>query len=177
MDDAAASPAPPSSPSALSETSTGPYATDTVIELQTNLDDLSPELLAPVLDQLLAAGALDAFFTPVQMKKGRPGVLLTALAEPAAVERLAGVIFRETTSFGLRLTEKRRLKLDRRFENVGTPYGEIPLKLGFDSAGTLLQVSPEFESCRAAADAAGVPVRAVYREALAAQGQAPVRQS
>ncbi len=146
----------------------GRYATDTVTQIETNLDDLSPEIVGATLDRLLAAGALDAFFTPAQMKKNRPGVLLTVLCEPDAVERMADVIFRETTSFGLRLSEKRRLKLERRFESVQTAHGEIQVKLGFDARGTLLQVAPEFESCRAAAERAGVALREVYAAASAA---------
>ena len=145
---------------------TGRYATDTVTQIETNLDDLSPEIVGATLDRLLAAGALDAFFTPAQMKKNRPGVLLTVLCEPDAVERMADVIFRETTSFGLRLSEKRRLKLDRRFETVPTPYGEVQVKLGFDVHGTPLQAAPEYESCRVAAERSGVALREVYAAAL-----------
>ena len=149
-------------------TVTGRYLTDTVTQIETNLDDLSPEIVGATLDKLLAAGALDAFFTPAQMKKNRPGILLTVLCEPAAVERMADVIFRETTSFGLRLSEKRRLKLDRRFEIVPTAYGEIQVKRGYDARGTPLQVAPEYESCRAAAEGAGVALREVYAAALQA---------
>ena len=147
---------------------TGRYLTDMVTQIETNIDDLSPEIVGATLDRLLAAGALDAFFTPVQMKKNRPGVLLTVLCEPAAVERMAAVIFRETTAFGMRLSEKRRLKLERRFETVRTAYGEIQVKLGFDARGTLLQVAPEYESCREAGGRAGVALREVYAAATAA---------
>ncbi len=104
------------------------------------------------------------------MKKNRPGVLLTVLCEPAAVERMADVIFRETTSFGLRLSEKRRLKLERRFETVRTAYGEIQVKLGFDAHGTLLQVAPEYESCRTASERTGVALREVYAAAVRTRG-------
>ena len=149
----------------MDDPATGRYATDTVTQIETNIDDLSPEILGATIDRLLKAGALDAFFTPAQMKKNRPGVLLTVLCEPAAVERIADVIFRETTSFGLRLSEKRRLKLDRRFETVQTTHGEIEVKLGFDAGGRLLQVAPEFESCRAVSERAGLPLRDVYEAA------------
>ncbi len=150
---------------------TGRYATDIVTQIETNIDDLSPEIVGATLDRLLAAGALDAFFTPAQMKKNRPGVLLTVLCAPDAVERMADVIFRETTSFGLRLSEKRRLKLERRFETVQTPHGEIQVKLGFDSLGALLQAAPEYESCRAAAERMGVALREVYSAATQAYRQ------
>ena len=147
---------------------TGRYLTDTVTQIETNLDDLSPEIVGATLEKLLAAGALDAFFTPVQMKKNRPGVLLTVLCEPATVERMADVIFRETTSFGLRLSEKRRLKLDRRFETVLTAYGEIQVKRGYDAQGTPLQAAPEYESCRVSAERTGAALREVYAAALQA---------
>ncbi len=121
-----------------------------------------------MVDRLLAAGALDAFLMPAQMKKNRPGVLLTVLCEPAAVGRMADLLFTETSSFGLRLTEKRRLKLERRIETVETAHGAISVKLGFKE-GKLLQVAPEFESCRAAAERTGAALREVY--AAAAEGR------
>ncbi len=152
---------------------TGRYATDTVTQIETNLDDLSPEIVGATLEKLFAAGALDAFFTPVQMKKNRPGILLTVLCEPSAVERMADVIFRETTAFGLRLSEKHRLKLERRFETVPTQYGDIQVKLGSDTRGTLLQASPEYESCRAAAERTGATLREVYAAVIAISARQP----
>ncbi len=145
----------------------GSYAKDTVTQIETNLDDLSPEISGALLDRLLVAGALDVFFTPAQMKKNRPGVLLTVLCETAAVDTVAGLIFKETSSFGLRLSEKHRLKLERRMEPVQTLHGEIQVKLGFDAAGNRLQASPEFESCRAAAERTGLPLRQIYEAAIA----------
>ena len=96
----------------------GGYDTDTVTRLETNLDDSSPEILGATMDKLMAAGALDVWFTPIQMKKNRPGVLLAVLAEPARVEELADIIFRETSAFGLRTEQVVRLKLERRFETL-----------------------------------------------------------
>ena len=145
------------------------YATDTITQLETNLDDVSPEIIGSLLDRLLQAGALDAFLTPVQMKKNRPGVLLTVLCQPAAAKTLADVIFTESSAFGLRLSDKPRLKLERRSEMVATAYGEVSVKLGFDRTGRLLQVAPEFESCRAAAAQSGQAVRTVYAAALQAR--------
>lgn len=146
------------------------YETDTITRLETNLDDLSPELTGPVIDKLLAAGALDAFLTPIQMKKSRPATQLTVLCEAAAVAKLADIIFRETTSFGLRLDAVDRLKLAREFHEVATPFGAITVKIG-RKAGEVLQVAPEFESCRAASEKTGAPLRRVYdaaREAWSA---------
>lgn len=139
-------------------------ATDTVTQIETDIDDQSPEITGALIDRLLAAGALDANLTPTLMKKNRPGVRLTVLCEPAAAPALADLIFTETTSFGVRLSQLERLKLDRRAETVTTPYGEVSVKLGY-RAGELLQVAPEFESCRAAAGQSCQPLREVFRAA------------
>ena len=143
------------------------YETDTVTRIETNLDDVSPQVLGAVMQQLLAAGALDVWFTPVQMKKSRPGTRLSALCDEGAVEKIADIIFTETTAFGLRVEKIRRLKLARRFETVKTRHGEVTVKLGF-KGGRLLQVAPEFEGCRAVAERAGVPLREVHVAALEA---------
>lgn len=146
----------------------GNYATDTVTQIETNIDDLSPEITGSLLDRLLSAGALDAFLTPAQMKKNRPGVLLTVLCEAGGVDALSRLIFEETSSFGVRLSEKRRLKLERRIETVQTPHGAVEVKLGFDGSGKLLQVAPEFESCKIVGERTGQPVREVYVAAIQA---------
>ena len=151
----------------------GGFATDTVTQIETNIDDLSPEITGSLIDRLLAAGALDAFFIPAQMKKNRPGVLLTVLCETDALDALSRIIFEETSSFGLRLTEKRRLKLDRRTETVQTPHGVVEIKLGFDGQGKLLQAAPEFESCKTVAARSGQPVREIYLAAMQAFRQKP----
>ena len=143
------------------------YETDTVTRIETNLDDLSPQVLGAVMQQLLAAGALDVWFTPVQMKKSRPGVMLSALCDEETSERMADIIFAETSAFGLRIEKIQRLKLARRFETVRTPNGEVTVKLGFKGE-RLLQIAPEFESCRAVAERSGVTLREVHAAALEA---------
>ena len=143
------------------------YETDTVTRIETNLDDISPQILGAVMQQLLAAGALDVWFTPVQMKKSRPGMMLSALCDEGAVEKIADIIFTETTAFGLRVEKIARLKLTRKFETVKTPHGEVTVKLGFKGE-RLLQIAPEFESCRAIAEHAGVPLREIHSAALEA---------
>jgi uncharacterized protein (DUF111 family) len=143
------------------------YETDTVTRIETNLDDLSPQVLGAVMQQLLAAGALDVWFTPVQMKKSRPGTMLSALCDEGAVEKIADIIFAETTAFGLRVEKIQRLKLTRRFETVKTAHGEVTVKLGC-KADQLLQIAPEFESCRAVAERTGVTLREVHAAALEA---------
>ena len=143
------------------------YQTDKVTRLETNLDDSSPEILGATMDKLFAAGALDVWFTPIHMKKNRPGVLLSALCEPAHVDALADIIFRETTAFGLRVDEITRLKLERRFEKVATEFGEVTVKLGLKDSN-VVQVSPEFESCRTVSEASGTALRTVYEAAVVA---------
>ena len=143
------------------------YETDTVTRIETNLDDLSPQIVGEVMQKLFAAGALDVWFTPIQMKKNRPGVMLSALCEEAAVAALADVIFSETSAFGLRMEKIHRLKLARRFETVRTRYGEITVKIGL-KGDRVVQVAPEFESCLAVAEKAGVPLREVHVAAIEA---------
>jgi hypothetical protein len=145
----------------------GGYESDTVTRLETNLDDSSPEILGATMDRLFAAGALDVWFTPIQMKKNRPGVMLSALCEPAKVEALADIIFRETSAFGLRTEQIVRLKLDRRFETVPTEFGEATVKLGLKN-GAVVQVAPEFESCRVLSEKSGQPLRFVYEAVVRA---------
>ena len=147
------------------------YETDTVTKLETNLDDCPGEILGHVLKRLFTAGALDAWFTPIQMKKHRPAVMLSVLCEEERVPALADLIFAETTAFGLRIEKTLRLKLARRFEEVATPFGSIKVKVGL-KGDQVLQFAPEFESCRAAAQAAGVPIRDVYAAALNARPSA-----
>ena len=143
------------------------YDTDTVTRLETNLDDLSPEITGAVMEKLLATGALDVWLTPIQMKKNRPGVQLSVLCEETAVARLTDSIFTETSAFGLRVEKIVRLKLQRRFEQVETEFGAVTVKLGYKGA-QLLQVAPEFESCREISTRTGHPLRAIYTAALSA---------
>ena len=142
----------------------GGYDTDSVTRLETNLDDLPPEITGAVMEKLLAAGALDVWFTPIQMKKNRPAVQLSVLCDAAHTEPLADIIFGETSAFGLRVETVARLKLERRFETVATEFGEVTVKLGLKQ-GRVVQVAPEFESCRAASERTGAPLRAIYAAA------------
>src|SRR5262245_51005417 len=106
------------------------YETDTVTKLETNLDDLSPEIAGAVVDRLFGAGALDVWLTPIHMKKNRPGIMLSVLCDEQTEATIADLIFSETSAFGIRRERVTRLKLGRRFETVNTEYGEITLKLG-----------------------------------------------
>lgn len=147
------------------------YEVDQVFRLEANLDDLSPEITGAVFEKLLAQGALDVWLTPIQMKKNRPGVLLAVLAEAATLERLTTLIFTETSTFGLRVEEITRLKLERRFEQVRTEFGEVTVKIGTRN-GQVLQVAPEFESVRALSELVGQPLRHVYESAQRAYAAA-----
>lgn len=143
------------------------YESDTVTRIETNLDDLSPQVTGAVLGKLLAAGALDAWVTPIQMKKNRPGVMLSALCEEKTVTALTDIIFSETSAFGLRVEKIQRLKLARRFQTVTTRFGEVTVKLGM-KGDRVIQIAPEYESCASVAAQAGVPLREVQAAALEA---------
>ncbi|HEY8901971.1 MAG TPA: nickel pincer cofactor biosynthesis protein LarC [Chthoniobacterales bacterium] len=150
----------------LGETAEAPES-DTVTEIETNLDDLPPELLAAATERLLEAGALDVFVAPISMKKNRPAFRLTVLAVPERADEFARLILRETSAFGVRMHDCRRLKLRREIAPVATPFGPIDIKRGW-LGNELVQAAPEFESCRRAAVAAGASVREVYLAAQAA---------
>ena len=143
-----------------------PGGPEEVHELQANLDDLNPQFYGPLLEKLLAAGALDVTLTPTVMKKGRPGVILAVLVPAAALDACAALVFRETTTLGLRHHVVARRTLARRHHAVRTPWGEVGVKVGALD-GRPVNVAPEFEDCRRVADAAGVPVKDVWQEAMA----------
>lgn len=144
---------------------------DVVAVLETNLDDTSPEILGHAAARLLAAGALDVLHTPVQMKKGRPGVLLTVLCAEADAERFTELLLTETSAFGVRRTRAERCKLRRDLVTVNTAFGAVTVKRGWLD-GRVVQAAPEYESCRQVAEAAGVPLKRVYEAAQAAVQQA-----
>ncbi|MEY3534439.1 MAG: hypothetical protein RLZZ582_15 [Verrucomicrobiota bacterium] len=152
----------------LSETSevSAPHdwLTDQVAVLETNLDDISGEILGHVLEKAFRLGALDAFHTPIQMKKQRPGVLLTVLCEPDNADLFTEFLLVETTAFGVRRTLAQRRKLQRDHIAVKTPYGTVQVKRGLLN-GKVVQAAPEYESCKGVAAMAGVPVKEVFEAA------------
>jgi uncharacterized protein (TIGR00299 family) protein len=137
---------------------------DQVWVVETNLDDVSGEIVGYAVTKLLENGALDAYTTAIQMKKNRPGVTLTLLCQAADVEKLETILFRETGTLGVRRWPVSRHKMERRPHAVTTPWGEIAGKLGW-IAGREPSFSPEFEACRKAAEAHGVPLKEVYETA------------
>jgi uncharacterized protein (TIGR00299 family) protein len=134
---------------------------DEITQIETNIDDLSPELAGATMERLFAAGALDVFFTAAQMKKNRPGFLLTVLATEETASEMARIILTETSAFGVRMHRARRMKLRREFRDVETPYGSVRIKLGF-LGDELVQAAPEYESCREVAKRSGVSVKDVH---------------
>ena len=143
---------------------------DAVWQIDANLDDMSPELAGPAMDAIFAAGAVDAWWTPITMKKGRPAVALSALAPHALRDAVIAAILRETTTIGVRFSPRERTVLARRSVEVTTKYGPIAVKVAMGPTGETQNVAPEYEACAAAAKAHGVPVKLVYAAALAAFG-------
>lgn len=139
---------------------------DLISIIEANLDDELPEILGATMQTLLAAGALDVFFTPIQMKKNRPAVKLSVLGPVELTRSLAGIILRETSTLGVRISEARRLKSHRRIERVPTPWGEIQVKI--KEFGDERVATPEYEDCLRVAREAQVPLRDVYDVARAA---------
>ena len=133
--------------------------------LEANLDDLSPQVLAYAMERLLAEGALDVFSVPIQMKKSRPGALLTVLAKMEDANRLTKTIFAETTTLGVRRHEEQRQTLSRRWETVDTTWGPVRIKIA-NMNGSVSNYAPEYEDCRTLAETQHVPLRAVMQEAI-----------
>jgi len=141
------------------------WETDRIAVLETNLDDSSGEILGHFLETALAAGVLDVFHTPVQMKKNRPGVVLTVLCAEADADKYSELILRETSAFGVRRTFAERRKLRREFTTVKTRFGKVTVKLG-RLDGKVVHTAPEFESCKKLAAQAKVPLKAIYAAAI-----------
>lgn len=135
-----------------------------VTVIETNLDDMSPQIYGYFVERALAAGALDVFSTSVQMKKNRPGLLVTILCKPAEASRLMDLVFRETTTIGVRTHEVRRKVLDREIVAVATPFGEIRMKVSHMN-GSLLNATPEYEDCQRIAAQQGIPLKQVIAAA------------
>jgi len=138
--------------------------TETILQVETTVDDMSPQLYEPLIERLLESGALDVFLTPVIMKRSRPGVVLTALCEPARVADLSRVLFEESSTIGVRWTAYQRARLEREIVQLTTAYGAVGFKVSrFE--GRVITVTPEFEDVRRIARAKGLPVREVLEQA------------
>jgi uncharacterized protein (TIGR00299 family) protein len=146
-------------------TGRGHGAGETVTVIEANLDDMNPQLYGYFAERALEAGALDVFSAPVQMKKNRPGQLVTVLARPEDAERLIALLFEETTTIGVRVSESSRRCLEREWVTVETAHGPVRIKLA-RASGRLLNATPEYEDCRRIAAERGVPLKQVLAEAL-----------
>jgi uncharacterized protein (DUF111 family) len=132
--------------------------------MEANIDDMNPQIFSYVQQKLLKAGALDAFAVPVQMKKGRPGMIFTVLAKAGDVEELSRILLTETTTLGVRMRTEQRRILQREHVTVASCWGPIRVKLG-RLDGAIVNFAPEFEDCRAIAESTGVPLKSVLQEA------------
>lgn len=133
--------------------------------LEANLDDLNPQLIGYIVDLAFAEGALDVFTAPVQMKKNRPGTVLTVLTRPEHEGKLRALLFRESSTLGVRTRHERRYALPRRHEAVVTLWGEIRMKVA-QLNGAVLHYAPEYEDCRRIAVEHHVPLKTVMQEAI-----------
>ncbi len=139
---------------------------ETLITLETSIDDMNPELYAYTMEKLFQSGALDVTLIPAQMKKNRPPTILSVLCRPEKATDLRQIIFTQTTSIGIRQHPVKRYSLKRRIEKVETPYGVIRVKVAQLNEKSERR-TPEYEDCRRAAEAHQVPLQEVYRIALA----------
>lgn len=135
--------------------------------LEANIDDMPAELMAPLPETLIEAGARDAWLTPILMKKGRPGQLLSALCDPQTADAVERAMFVHSSTLGVRRQEVMRTSLAREQQTVNTPWGEVRVKIG-RLGGDVVNRAPEFEDCRALAQQASVPIQEVYQAAQAA---------
>ncbi len=142
----------------------GPAPVETIVQVETTVDDMSPQLYEPLLERLLEAGALDVWLTPVIMKRSRPGVVLTALCEPARVADLSRLLFEESSTIGVRWTAYQRARLEREMVRLDTAHGPVTFKVS-RLEGRVVTVTPEFEEVRRIARDRGLPVREVLEQA------------
>jgi uncharacterized protein (DUF111 family) len=149
------------------------YETDQTILLEANLDDSNPQIYGYVSDRLFGAGARDVTVTPTIMKKGRPGVIMSVLAEPAMKDTLAAILFAETSTIGLRSQIVNRLKLHREIREIKTRFGLIRVKISGTRESPAITISPEYEDCRRAAETHAVALRIVMEEAMVAARRQP----
>lgn len=146
------------------------FASDTVVEVRTALDDMSPELIGYLFERLYAAGALEVYAAPIYMKKNRPGQELTLLAAPAGLDAVLAVLFRESTSLGARVQTVTRRILPREIVEVTTPLGAVRVKIA-RLDGQVVNTAPEYEDCRRLAETGGVPLKTIYEAARRAAGE------
>jgi len=138
-----------------------PWKQEEMLVMETNIDDMNPEFYDYVLDRLFAAGARDVFLSSIQMKKNRPGTLLSVIAEPSLREKLSGIIFRETSTIGIRCYPVSRMILKRTSKQVKTPFGTVKVKIIEEPDGTK-RATPEYEDLKRIAEAKKIPLKVLY---------------
>ena len=143
------------------------HALETIVAIECEIDDMNPQLFGPLMDRLYAAGALDVYYAAVQMKKNRPGTLVTVIAPPDKRDALAGVLFTETTTIGVRHREMSRERLERQLVTVETPVGAIRFKVA-SRGDRIVNAAPEFEDCVRIAAEHGLPIKEVQARAIKA---------
>jgi len=143
----------------------GKTTLDHLAILETNLDDLNPEIYPYVIESLFEGGALDVTLTPIHMKKNRPGTQIQVLCEPVDVDAIRLILFRETTTLGIKQTFIERYALPRTIREIETPYGKVRVKIA-ELSPELKKISPEYEDCRKLAIEKGIPITTVYQEAI-----------
>jgi uncharacterized protein (TIGR00299 family) protein len=147
---------------------------ETVIVIQTTIDDMNPQLYGHLMDRLFDAGALEVFYAPIQMKKNRPGTMATIICPEPRLEAVTEVIFRETTTIGFRYLPMGRIEMDRRFDRVATPWGPVRMKVSRYN-GRVMQATPEYEDGRALALKSGAPLKEILSVAQQAWREGPGR--
>ena len=138
-------------------------SSETIILIETNIDDLNPQIYEYLMDRLFGAGALDVYLAPIIMKKGRPGVILSAMMEKGVVERVMRIVFEETGTLGIRIREVERIRIQREIREIDTAWGRIRIKIASQN-GQVIGVSPEYEDCKKIAEEKGIPLRMVMDE-------------
>ena len=136
-------------------------ASDEMWIVETNIDNMSGEVLGYVMEKLFEAGAVDAYFTPIQMKKGRPGIIISAIVAELSLSAVELVFFNQTTTFGIRKYKVARTVLTREFKEIDSQFGKIKIKIGKYN-GDIKSFSPEYEDCKRIAEERGVPLKQVY---------------
>jgi uncharacterized protein (DUF111 family) len=140
------------------------YDEDSSVVIETNIDDMNPQVYEYVIEKVLREGAQDAYLTPIIMKKGRPAALLSVLTDRSKTDRILDIIFRETTTIGVRIRETGRMKLSRETGEVDTVYGKVKVKIS-RREGEILTATPEYEDCKRIAEEKQVPLKTVLEEA------------
>lgn len=151
-------------------------SSESIVQVETNVDDLNPQVYETVMDRLFAAGALDVTLTPVIMKRSRPGIVLTALVGPDEAESVVRTMFQETSTLGVRFREVNRRVLPRKVETLRLPHGTVRIKTAQAGPG-LTKMTPEYQDCRRIADKTGKPVREVMEQAIQAYSKGRGRRS